>query len=224
MTEQSNGASPEISVGAPRPLNFQLIADDGATAVYEALVVDGETPGSPVFGLTVTVASSIRRDSGKEVDDLLAGMKAAFVLLTEPPPDNGGPDDEQPFDSNTQVGIGFRLASFDGPEPAGLAFTVETTTGIVQFSEPGGEATVALAHHIGAGLSDYWHSNSSSSFTAYVTSSIGDGTLSSPGKPSKALHAHQTCSTSGKEVIVTASQSRGMTYSLTGSGHLSSSH
>ena len=88
----------------------------------------------------------------------------------------------------------------------------------------GGEATVALAHHIGAGLSDYWHSNSSSSFTAYVTSSIGDGTLSSPGKPSKALHAHQTCSTSGKEVIVTASQSRGMTYSLTGSGHLSSTH
>lgn len=221
MTEQSSGASPEISVGEPRPLNFQLIADDGLTAVYEALVVDCETPGSPVFGLTVTVASSIRRDSGKEVDDLLASMKAAFVLLTEPPPDNGGPGDEQPFDSNTQVGIGFRLASFDGPEPAGLAFTVETTTGIVQFPEPGGEAIVApLPHHLGAGLSDYWHSNSSSSFTAYVTPSIGDGTLSSLGKPSKALHAHQTSSTSGKVVVVTASQNRGMTYSLTGSGHL----
>ena len=94
MTEQSSDASPEISAGEPQPLEFQLIADDGRTAVYEALVVDCKTPGSPVLGLTVTVASSIQRDPGKDLEDLLGGMKAAFVLLSKPPSDDGGPDVE----------------------------------------------------------------------------------------------------------------------------------
>src|SRR6266568_4866622 len=206
MTEQSSDASPDFGLGEPQPLEFQPIADDGKTAVYEALVVDCKTPGSPVFGLTVTIASSFRRDSAEDVDSLLGGMKASFKLLTKLPPDTGGPNDEQPFDSSTQIRFEFRLASFDGPEAAGFAFTVETTTWIVPIPEPGGEAIVApLPHHLGAGLSDYWHSNSSSSFTAYVTPSIGDGTLSSTGKSTINLRTHVTSSMTGKVVVVTAS-------------------
>ena len=61
MTEQPRGASQEISVGEPQSLEFQLISDDDRAAVYEALLVDCKTPGSPVLALTVTVASSVRK-------------------------------------------------------------------------------------------------------------------------------------------------------------------
>ncbi len=224
-TEQSDDESPDFGLGEPQPLKFQLIADDGKTAVHEALVVDCKTPGTPVLGLTVTVASSIRRASEKQVMDLLSKMKAAFVLLSEPPPDDGGPDGEEPFDSSKQILIEFRLASFTGPEPAGIALTVVTTAGLVPApaeSEAGGDPVihVALPEHVSAGLSDYYHSNSNGSFTAYVTAGIGDGTLSSHGKQSKALHPHKTRSMSGKVVVVTASSKGAMSYSFTGSGHL----
>jgi hypothetical protein len=232
MTEQPSGASQEISVGEPQSLEFQLIADDDRAAVYEALLVDCKSPGSPVLALTVTVASSVRRGAGKELDKLLGGIKAAFLLLSKPPPDDGGPDVEDPFDIDTQVQFEFRLASFDGPKPAGLALTVETTTVILPVSNSdseafapvpnsgGGAILEPLVHHVPAGLSDHWHANNNISFTANVTSSIGDGTLSSRGKPSIALHPHQTRSTSGKVVNVTASPKTAMTYTLTGSGHL----
>ena len=156
-------------------------------------------------------------------------MKAAFVLLPEPPPDDGGPDVEQPFDIETQAKIEFRLASFTGPEPAGIALTVVTTVG--PGSAPAGSAMrdtrggptihTDLPHHLGAGQSHYWHSNSDSSFTAFVTPSIGDGTLSSDKKKPIALHQGQPSSMSGKEVTVTASDKGSMTYNFTGSGHLS---
>jgi hypothetical protein len=231
MTEQPSGASQEISVGEPQSLEFQLIAEDDQAAVYEALLVDCKTPGSPVLGLTVTVASSVRRNAGEDLKSLLGGIKAAFVLLSEPPPDNGGPDGEDPFDINTQIQFEFRLASFEGPEPAGFALTVETTTGIVPVPKSGSEETAPvpnsggeaipapLTHHLPAGLSDRWHANNNNSFTAYVTPSIGNGTLSSHGT-SIALHPHQTSSISGKVVTVTASPQTALTYGLTGSGHL----
>ena len=119
MTEQSTDAIPKIPVGKLQSLDFQLLADDGHAAVYEALVVGCEIPGSPVFAVTVTVASSVRRDAGKALENLLGEMQAAFVLLPEPPPDDGGSDDDEPFDIDTQIQIEFRLASFGGTEPVG---------------------------------------------------------------------------------------------------------
>jgi hypothetical protein len=225
MTEQSSDAAPEISVGDPQSLEFQLIADDGQVAVYEALIVDCKTPGSPVLGLTVTVASSIQRVPEKHFDKFLSGMKAAFVVLSEVPPDDGGPDVDQPFDSSAVIDIGFRLASFTGPKPVGIALTVVTTAGLVPAPAEGDTGNdrpvgIPLPHHIPAGLSDRWHSNSKSSFTAYVTPSIGNGTLSSAGKGPIDLKTHQTSSMSGTVVVVTASPKTAMTYSFTGSGHL----
>lgn len=229
MTEQLSGASPEISVGEPQPLEFQLIAADDRAAVYEALVVDCKTSGSPVLGVTVTVASSVRRDAGPELDKLLRGMKAAFVLLPEPPPDDGGSDDDEPFDIDTQIQIEFRLASYGGKEPVGVAMTVVTTTGSVPApieSDSGDGTTIEkkLPHTVGAKLDDYWHTNSNDSFTAHVTPSIGDGTIRKHGKapiPVTAHHtAHHTACLTAKQVIVHASNNGAMTYSLTGSGSL----
>jgi hypothetical protein len=222
MTEQPGGVGPGNPVGKLQPLSFQLISDDGHAALYRALVADGKAPGSPVFSVTVTVASSVRRDAGKELETSLGEMKAAFVLLSEPPPDNGESGDEEPFDINTQMRIELGLASFDGAEPVGVAVTAETTAGTVPApagSDPGGGAAAKgeqLSHTVGAGLDDYWHADSGQRFTATVKPSAGEGTI---GNPQANVFAGGTYYLTAKTVIVHASQ-RAMTYSLTGSFRL----
>jgi hypothetical protein len=221
MTEQPSGVGPGNPVGKLQPLSFQLVADDGQAALYEALVADGKAPGSPVFAVTVTVASSVRREAGKELEASLSEMKAAFVLLPEPPPGNGGPGDEEPFDISTQMQIELRLASFDGAGPVGVAVTVETTTGIVPApvgSDPdvGTAAEGDLPRTVGAGLDDYWHAYPDQRFTATVKPSAGQGTIRNPQAN---VYTGGTYYLTAKAVIVHAAQ-RAMTYSLTGSFRL----
>lgn len=229
--DQPSEETPDFQLGKPRPLEFQLINDDGQTAIYEALVVDCHTAGSPVLGLTVAVASSLQRESGTQVGAFLDKLQAAFAVRSEPPPDdggpgdggpgdgqpgNGGPDAGQPDDSHVRAVIGFRLASCTGPKPASIVLTVGTG------DEPGpaGQTTIhkAMPHYLGAGRSDRFHSGSGGSFTAYVTAIIGTGTLSSPGKQSKRLLPHKTRSMTGKVVTVTADADAALTYDITGNG------
>jgi hypothetical protein len=240
MTGQSYSTNPKNPAGEPQPLKFQLIADNACEAVYEALVVNR----AAVLGLTVTVGARIQHESPKQVTELLRGMKASFGLLSEPPddggsdtpdPEDGGPGLEEPFDSSRHVVIGFRLASFTGPEPAGITVTVASTAGLVPTPDEGKAGLVPapdegdagddprvqfLKEGVAAGLSDVYHSNTSGSFTAYVTAGIGGGRLSSPGQPSKVLHAHTQRSMSGVIVAVSAPSVRAMSYTFTGSGHL----
>ena len=103
--------------------------------------------------------------------------------------------------------------------------TVVTTTGSVPApieSDSGDGTTIKklLPHTVGANLDDYWHTNSNDSFTAYVTPSIGDGSIRKHGKSPIPVTAHHTTSLTAKQVIVHANKNKAMTYSLTGSGSL----
>jgi hypothetical protein len=61
MTEQPGR---EIPVSKLQPLDFRLILDDGKAAVYQAVTVDREVPGVPVYTVTVTIGSDVRREAG----------------------------------------------------------------------------------------------------------------------------------------------------------------
>jgi hypothetical protein len=208
MTGQPSGAGPDNPVGTLQPLRFTLISDDGHAARYEALVEDQTAPGSPVFAVTVTIASSIQLQAPTELQTLLSQMKASFVLLPEPPPDNGGPSADEPFDLKTQLLIEVSLASSGGTGPVGVAVTLETTTGIVPAptgSNPGdgvGQNTVP------ADLDDYWQVRPKNSFRANVTPSIGKGTIRNPVIP---VAEDRTSSLTARQVIVHADR-QAMTY------------
>ena len=129
MTEQPYGENP---VSKLQPLDFRLLLDDGKAAVYQALTVDYEHPGVPVYTVTVTIASAVRREAEKQLQAFLGEMKAAFALLPEPPPDDDPPDDKDEFDIETQMRIELNLVSIRGlkdDELVGVVAIVETTIG-----------------------------------------------------------------------------------------------
>lgn len=227
MTDQSSGTGPDVPVMGLQSLNFQPISNGGDLASYEALFPAGQAPASPVFSVTVTLASSILSQAEQEVTDLLSGMKAAFVVLPELPPDSGGSRSEEAFDVNKQLLIEIGLASYEGTGPVGVAVTVETVTGVVPLpigsgptgNAPAGNAPAcgtvvkkALEHTIGAGLDDYWRAKPNQSFTAKVDILIGEGTVR---PPKQAVYAVNTYYPTGKQVIVHAGQ-HSMNYSLNG--------
>jgi hypothetical protein len=216
MTDQPSGAGLDNPVGTLQPLGFKLISDDGRAARYEALVGDQTAPGSPVFAVTVTIASSIQLQAPTKLQELLSQMEASVVLLPEPPPDNGGPSDDEPFDLKTQLLIEVSLASSGGTRPVGVAVTMKTTTGIVPAptgSKPGSGVAIRT---VPAGLDDYWQVRPKNSFTARVTPSIGEGTIRNPVTP---VVQGRTSSLTARQVIVHADR-QAMTYFMSSSFRL----
>jgi hypothetical protein len=208
MTDQPSGAGPDNPVGPLQPLGFNPISDDGRAAAYEALVEYQTAPGSPVFAVTVTCASSIRLQAPNKLETLFSQMKASFVLLPEPPPDNGGPSDDEPFDLGTQLMIEVGLASYGGTEPLGVAVTVQTTTGIMPAPTGSNPGSGIAMNTVGARLDDYWQVRPKHSFKANVTPSIGKGTIRNPVTP---VAADRTSSLTARQVIVHADR-QAMTY------------
>ena len=239
MTDQPSGGGQDNSVPELKPLKFQLIADDGHVASYQALVggqdspvggqgtpaedqnapvADQNAPDSAGFTVTVTIASSVQRGAEKDIQTLLGGMKAAFEILPGPPPDNGGSGDEEPSgtgeqpsieelsDSKQPVRIEFSLANHGDSGPAGVAVTVQKTTGMA--------IEKYLPEELNAGLYDYWCVDTGQSINASVTVYVGTGTIS---PPSTDVYARpESYNFKAKKIIVHAGPNA-ITYSLTGS-------
>ena len=208
MTDQPSGAGPDCPMGMLQPVSFKPISDDGRVARYQALVEDQTAPGSPVFAVTLTIASSIQLEAPTKLKAFLSQMKASFVLLPEPPPDDGGPSDDEPLDLKTQLLIEVSLASSGGTGPVGVAVTVQTTTGIVPAptgSKPAGGVAMSI---VPAGLDDYWQVRPKHSFRANVTPSFGKGTIRNPVT---LVVEGRTSSLTARQVIVHADR-QAMTY------------
>lgn len=218
MTELPGSPGPDSPVGGLAPVDFELQSDDGYAAVYQAVVNDEAAPDSPVYTLTVTVASSVREQAGQQLQEYLGTMKVAFELLPQPIPPDDGPDGE-PFDIGSQMEIELRLVGFQGVGRVAVAVTVETTTGIGQAPSGSDSADAAATKpsvdfHVGPNLDHYWHARRNRSFTATVTPTSGSGTIGNPvtfvaqGRPAGKLTA--------REVIVHGDPPGGMDYLFNG--------
>jgi hypothetical protein len=188
MSEQPDGQNPDSKL---EPLDFRLLNDDGKAAVYQAVTVAYEHPQVPVYTVTVTIASAVRREAEEQLQSFLSEMKAAFSLLPELPPDDYSPDDDSPddedsFDIETQMGIELNLVSIRGlkdDELVGVSAIVATTIG------PGGDTSgsdVAVEAAVRAvapntippgGKDHYWWAFCNRRLDGTVTPSGGSGTM-----------------------------------------------
>ena len=193
MTDQSSGTGRDVPVRQFNPLPFVPIPGNGDLTVYQAPVEAQNSPGSPLFAVTVSIASSIADQAPEAVQALLAGMQASFILLAEPLPEpppeppsgSGGSGDGETVDFNTQLLIEISLASSDSVAPADVAVdvAVKTTTPVVPLpirSHPTGGAVAPedRNHTVSAGLNDCWRAKPKKPFLATVTPSLGAGTIS----------------------------------------------
>jgi hypothetical protein len=217
MTEQPGR---EIPVSKLQPLDFRLILDDGKAAVYQAVTVDREVPGVPVYTVTVTIGSDVRREAEEQLQAFLGEMRAAFALRPEPEPDNGPPD-EEPFDINTQMQIELNLVSLNGlkdDELVGVAALVETSVGPGQVtggSDADSEVAVrnAAPNNIPPGGQDqYWLAFCNYKLQGTVTPSGGSGNMRSPQKN---VSVGNPNSLTARQIIVHSDN--GMSYSFGGS-------
>jgi hypothetical protein len=183
MSEQPDEQYP---VSKLEPLDFRLLNDDDKAAVYQAMTVDYEHPRLPVYTVTVTIASAVRRAEEEQLQSFLSEMKAAFSLLPEPPPDDDSPDDEDPFDIETQMRIELNLISIRGlkdDELVGVSAIVETTIGPeggTSGSDVADEAAVrAVAPNTipPGGKDHYWWAFCNRQLNGMVTPSGGTGTM-----------------------------------------------
>lgn len=215
MTEQPGGKDP---VSKLQPLDFRLILDDGVAAVYQAVTVNYELPQVPVYTVTLTIASAVLRQAGEQLQAFLSEMRAAFELTPAPEPDDGPPDDEEPFDINTQMQIELNLASVKGDGPVGVVAVVETSIGSEQAMSASyvGDAAVTggpQPYRIPPGGRDqYWWAYCNRKLTLTVTPTIGYGTIRSPQKN---VSVGNPGSLTARQVIV-ASRT-GMSYRAAGS-------
>jgi hypothetical protein len=207
-----------------QPLEFEAISDNGEEARYRALV----TGQGAVLAVTLTIASPVKAQAEKQLQELFSRMKAGFTLLFELPPDsgesvNGESGTDEPFDIEQQLGIELSVASFDDPRAVGVAVTVQTTTGIVPVpagSDPvsGTPVTSFLGSNLRANLDDYWQASPEQVFTATVRPSAGQGTIrnASSKKPPTPVHPHGPYQMSATAIIVHAGPNVALDYSLDG--------
>jgi hypothetical protein len=197
MSEQPYGQNP---VSKLEPLDFRLLNDDGKAAVYQAMTVDYEHPRVPVYTVTVTIDSAVRREAGEQLQSFLGEMKAAFSLLPEPPPDDESPDDDSP-DIETEMGIELNLISIRGlkdDELVGVFAIVETTIGPEGDTSGSDVAEDAVAEEAAVraaapntiplgGNAQYWWAFCNRQLDGTVTPSGGAGTMRQwrrdPGTP-----------------------------------------
>ncbi len=64
-----------------RPLDLQLLQDDGETVSYEAVRSDTANPGAPVFALAVSAPSPATPVDRERLEQLLRELKADFHLV-----------------------------------------------------------------------------------------------------------------------------------------------
>ena len=215
MTEQPYTENP---VSKLQPLDFRLVLDDGVAALFQALVVDYERLEVPVYTVTVTIAAYVRHEADKQLQEFLGGMRAAFELLPEPEPDDGSPDDEEPFDIRTQVQIELNLVRLRGDGPVGVAATVETSIGPEQATTGGGPEVRAvtelplLAHIPPGGNDHYWYAYCNRKLKGTVDPSIGSGSIRNPPTT---VNANNSGTLKARQIIVHSGG--GMTYSFHGS-------
>jgi len=200
MTDQPGSPGPDGPVGGLAPVNFELRSDDGHAAVYEAVVNDEEAPDSPVYTLTVTVASSVRLDAGPQLQGFLDAMRVGFELLPGPVPPDDGPGGGT-FDIDSQLDIEFRLARFQRAGRTNVAVTVETTTGQGAF------------YHVGPNRDHHWHARGNRSFTATVKPTSGSGTI---GNPVKFVALGRDGQLTAREVFVQGNPPGGLDYQFFG--------
>lgn len=208
MTEKTTGSGPDSSPGKPQRLNFQPVSDDGEIAVFEAQSENRDTPGAPVFAVTITIASSVQRNSPKGLQELLSGMIAAFTVIPELPPDQDDTGEDVPFDITKQILIEVSLVSFDGTEPISVGVTVQTATGIVPVPS---EIEEFFPNQVAAGLEDCWQAKPKQSLKATVKLSKGKGTVKNPPKPAAAGGTYYP---TGKQIIVEANRGQSVDYSV----------
>jgi hypothetical protein len=215
MTEQPYA---ENLVSKLQPLNFRLVLDDGVAAVFQAPAVGYEQREVPVYTVTVTIAASARREADKQLQEFLGRMQAGFELLPELPPDDGSPDDEEPFDISKQIQIELNLVSLKGDGPVGVAAVVETSIGPGQAAL-GGDPEVRAVNEIPlpvriphGGKDHYWYAYCNRKLKGTVDPSIGSGSMRNPPKN---VNANKSDSLTARQIIVHSSG--GMTYSFTGS-------
>jgi hypothetical protein len=230
MTDQSSGTDRDVPVRQFNTLPFEPIPGHGDLTVYQALVEAQNSPGSPLFAVTVTMASSVVKQDPEAVQTLLAGMQASFILLPEPlpepPPDSGGSGDGEAVDFNTQLLIEISLASSDGPAPADVAVDVEvkTKTPVVPLpirSHPTGGAVVPenQDHTVSAGLNDCWRAKPKKPFLATVTPSLGAGTIRNNVKTVDVSVDHCGQLT-GTDITVQGDPITALTYAIKGNFYL----
>ena len=210
MTEQPSGSGPVAPVGVLQDLSFRPKADHGLAAQYEAQVECAQVSGSPLFAVTVTIASSLQQEAKQALETFFGGMQASFDVLPELPPANGGPGDEELFNIGTQMLFEISLKSYGGAGPVAVAVTVQTTTGIVPVPNA---IRQTLAHEVGAGLEDHWRARPYQPFTATVKPINGKGTVRYPREP---VVAGGTYHPAGRDVIVAAAPSEALNYSMGG--------
>jgi hypothetical protein len=184
MTEQPGSPGPDSPVRGLAPVIFELRSDDGNAAVYEAVVNDEEPPDSPVYTLTVTVASSVRLNAGPQLQVFLETMRVGFELLPGPVPPDDGPGPGT-FNIGSQLDIEFGLARLQVAGRRAVAVTVQTPTGIGQAQSASDPADATptgqgVFFRVGPNLDHHWHARRNHSFTATVTPTSGSGTIRNP--------------------------------------------
>ena len=217
MTEQPGSPGPYSPVGGLAPVSFELLSDDGDAAVYEAVINDEEAPDSPVYTLTVTVASSVRLNAGPQLQVFLEGMKVGFELLSGPVPPDDGPG-LGTFDIRSQLDIEFRLARLQVAGRRAVAVTVETTSGIGQAQSASDPAHATptgpgVFFRVPPNLDHHWHARRNHSFTATVTPRSGSGTMRNPVSFVAVGREGQL---TAREVIVHGNLPGGMDYDFSG--------
>jgi hypothetical protein len=192
MTDQQSNPGAESPVPDLQPITFQPIQDDGQKAIYRALIYGRNAPRGAVCSLTVTVASPITDQDKQELQAFLEGMRAGLVLLPEPNPGDGMPEDPGPFDPDT-IRFELELLEPTGPGPFGVAVTVETTTGLdpgiktTTGPAPEGKSRPAEDKHgvVLAGRDQFWSASGGAPLKGTVTPSGGSGNIRSPRTPPK---------------------------------------
>lgn len=206
MTYQTS----DLPAMEPQPLDFKPIQRDGPVTVYEALVKGDKASGSPVYALTVSIASSDFREAEKEFLGFLDQTRAAFAILPEPESDEGEPDDDEPFDIRTQIAIEPRLVTIDREGIVGVTATVQIVVANDLAANPEVEV-VALASVGPRHKNQYWYAHKLKRGTC--TPIGGSGTIRAPkGKAIPVSLGHPN-GLKAKEVIVHSDKGMNYTFS-----------
>lgn len=205
MTDQPS----DLPAMDPQPLDFNPIQREGPVTAFQALVMGDKASGSPVFALTVSIASSDFSEMEKEFLGLLGKTRAAFAILPEPESDEGEPDDDEPFDIRTQIAIEPRLLTIDRKGIVGVAVTVQ----IAIDNDLATDSEVEAAQDFKAGphkKDQYWYAHKLKRGTCTPTG--GSGTIRAPkGKAIPVSLGHPN-GLKAKEIIVHSD--KGMNYNF----------
>src|SRR6266487_4292406 len=199
----------DLSAMEFQSLDFKPIQGNGPVTVYQALVMGDKASGSPVYALTVSIASSDFRESEKEFLGFLSQTRAAFAILPEPESGEGEPDDDEPFDIRTQIAIEPQLITIDREGIVGVAVTVQIAIG----NDLAAASKVEAVRDFKAGphnKDQYWSAHKLKKATCTPTG--GSGTIRAPKGKAIPVSLGYPGGLKAKEVIVHSD--KGMNYNF----------